>query len=92
MSDRKYAEYNREHNREYRRENYTGVYELTETEKLRMGLKKPKPLKGNIHIVIPVHYGTQGVQWQDRFVTPASLEWYRQQYPNMEVIDDGKHS
>lgn len=74
------------------REDYVNVYELTEDEKVRIGLKKLQPLNGTIHIVIPVHYGPQGVQWQDRFVTPAALDGYRQQYPNMEVIDDGKHN
>lgn len=76
----------------YRRENYIDVRVPTEAEKIAMGLVKKPVVKGTIHIVIPVHYGIQGVQWQDRFVTPASLEGYRQQYPNMEVIDDGKHS
>ena len=74
------------------REDYVNVYELTEDEKVRIGLKKPQPLNGTIHIVIPVHYGAQGVQWQDRFVTPAALEGWKAQYPNMEVIDDAKNS
>ena len=78
----------RERSEKFRRENYVDIYTLTEDEKIRMGLKKPKPLKGTIHIVIPVHYGTQGLQWQDRFVTPAALPAWKAQYPNLEVIED----
>ena len=65
-----------------------GVYNLTEKEKIALGLiKKPKPLKGLIHIVIPVHYKAQGVMWESRFVTAGALEGYREQYPNLEVVD-----
>ena len=77
----------RERSEKFRRENYVDIYTLTEDEKIRMGLKKPKPLKGTIHIVIPIHYGVKGVQWQDRFVTPAALEGYKQQYPNLQIIE-----
>ena len=69
------------------REDYVNVYELTEDEKVRIGLKKPKPLNGTIHIVIPVHYGTQGVQWQNRFVTPAELEGYKVRVPDLQIIE-----
>lgn len=70
--------------------NGTGrIYELTEQEKidLRMMLKKPKQMVGNIHIVVPVHYGTRGVIWERRFVTEKALEGWRQEYPNLEVIE-----
>jgi hypothetical protein len=50
-------------------------------------LKKPEPLKGNIHIVFPMHYGSQGMMWVDRFVTEGQLEGYKQQYPNLQIIE-----
>lgn len=65
-----------------------GVWKLTEDEKRIMGLiKKPKPLKGTIHIVIPLHYGVKGMWWESRFVTPAELEGYLLQYPNLQILD-----
>lgn len=63
------------------------VYTLTEQEKEWLGLKKPAPLKGTIHISIPVHYGGRALMWVDRFVTEGQLEGYKEQYPNLQIIE-----
>ena len=63
-----------------------GVYKLTDAEKIRLGLKKPAPLRGTIHIVIPEHYGSSRVIWMSRFVTEAQLDGYKAQYPDMQII------
>ena len=63
-----------------------GVYKLTDAENIRLGLKKPAPLRGTIHIVIPEHYGSSGVIWMSRFVTEAQLDGYKAQYPDMQII------
>lgn len=82
----KKRDYNKEYQRRLRRET-VDVYTLTEDEKLRMGLiKKPAPLKGTIHIVIPVHHSSHGIIWESRFVTEKALEGWRHDYPNLEVI------
>lgn len=66
---------------------WTGVYDLTEQEKIQLGLvKKPKTLEDLVHIVIPVHHNSHGIIWESRFVTPAAVDLWRAQYPNMEVI------
>ena len=64
-----------------------GVYKLTEREKRWLGLKKPAPLKGSIHIVIPVHYGSRAVTWESRFVTEGSFKGWLEQYPDLQVIE-----
>ena len=65
-----------------------GVYTLTEKEKIALGLiRRPKPLKGLIHIVIPVHYKAQGVMWESRFVTAGALDGWREQYPNLQIME-----
>lgn len=85
-------EYNRRYAREYRKQ-LQGVRNLTDEEKQRLGLvKKPTPLRGTIHIVVPEHYGASGLIWQSHFVTEAALESWKREYPNLEVIDDAKHS
>lgn len=63
-------------------------YDLTETEKIWLGLKKPAPLRGTIQIVIPEHYGSKGVMWTSRFVTEAQLDSYLAQYPGMQILDE----
>lgn len=64
------------------------VYTLTEEEKIALGLiKKPKPLNGLIHIVIPVHYGSHAVIWENRFVTKSALVAWKAQYPNLQVLE-----
>ena len=73
---------------QYRDETTNNVYELTEREKIAMGLiKKPKVLKDMVHIVIPEHYHAEGVIWQSRFIPEAELEWYKAQYPNMQIVE-----
>ncbi len=75
------------------REQYVDIYNLTPEERLRMGLiKKPKALLHKMQIVIPVHYGASALWWETRFIEAAELDRWKAQYPNMEVIDDGKHS
>lgn len=75
------------------REQYVDIYTLTPEERLRMGLiKKPKVLLHKLQIVIPVHYGSSGVWWESQFIEKAELDRWKAQYPNLEVIDDGKHS
>lgn len=85
-------ERNRIYQAKYRKENrdiYFNVFRLSDEDRLRMGLvKKPKPLRGTIHIVIPLHYGVKGMWWQSRFVTPAELEGYLLQYPNLQILDE----
>ena len=51
-------------------------------------LSKPAPLKDLIHIVIPEHYGAQGMYWASRFVTEAELEGYAAEFPNMQILDE----
>lgn len=61
---------------------------LTPEEKRWLGIiKKPLPLKGTIHIVIPVRYGSRGARWESRFVTPDQLSSYRRQYPDMQILN-----
>lgn len=36
------------------------LYNLSDAEKIRLGLKKPAAPKGTIHVVIPMHYGAKG--------------------------------
>lgn len=67
----------------------SGVYKLTDQEKVYLGLKKPEPLKHLIHIVIPVHHTARAVVWESRFVSAASLPGWIKQYPNLEFVRDG---
>lgn len=70
------------------REQYVDIYTLTPDERLRMGLiKKPKVLLHKLQIVIPVHYGSSGVWLESRFIEKAELAWWKQLYPNLEVIE-----
>lgn len=64
-----------------------GVYKLTDAEKICLGLKKPAPLRGTIHIVIPEHYGSSAAMWTSRFVTEAQLPGFLKQYPDLQIID-----
>lgn len=83
----KKREYNRQYQQEKRRET-TDVFNLTEQEKINLGLiKKPKPVRDLIHIVVPEHYGASGLIWQSHFVTEAALTLWIRQYPNLEVIE-----
>lgn len=92
VTPQKKRDYNKEYQRRLRRDT-VDVFTLTEEEKIRMGLiKKPAPLKGTIHIVVPEHYGASGLIWQSHFVTEAVLPAWKREYPNLEVIDDAKHS
>ena len=80
--------HNRKHNQKYRAENYSSVYTLTEKEKIALGIiKKPKPLKNLVHIVIPEHYGAKGVMWNSRFIPESQLQYYRDNYPNLQIIE-----
>lgn len=81
------------HNMVFRRENYVDVYTLTEEEKIRLGLiKQPKVLLHSTRIVIPCHYGASALWWESRFIEKGELDRWKAQYPNLEVIDDAKHS
>lgn len=64
------------------------LYNLSDVEKIRLGLKKPVAPKGTIHVVVPQHYGAKGVWWESRFVTEAELEGYVHQFPNMQILDE----
>lgn len=48
---------------------------------------KPKKMDGMIRIVIPRHYGSQGMMWQSKYITPAELEWYKTLYPELQIIE-----
>lgn len=74
--------------REARREAWSDVYTLTRDEKIALGLiKKPKPLAHLVHIVIPEHYGAQGMMWASRFIPESQLQYYQDNYPNLQVIE-----
>lgn len=66
------------------------LYNLSDAEKIRLGLKKPEPPKGTIHVVIPMHYGAKGVWWKSRYITPAEYLTFRAAHPNLQVIDGVK--
>jgi len=83
----------REYDRKRRAENIDGVfgvYKLSEAEKLRLGLKKPAPVIGDIRVAIPKHYGANGVQWVSEYVTEAQLETLKVRYPKLQVIERKK--
>ena len=63
------------------------AYNLSDAEKIRLGLKKPAAPKGTIHVVIPMHYGAKGVWWESRWVTPAELEVYKVRVPDLQIIE-----
>ena len=63
----------------------SGVYTLTEREKIALGLKKPKP-SVTVRVVIPVHHTSSGMIWETHEVSPAMYRLLREQYPDMEVI------
>lgn len=73
--------------KKYRQENYIDVRTPTESEKIAMGLVKKPVVKGTIHIVVPEHYGTKGVWWESRWVTPAELEVYKARVPDLQIIE-----
>lgn len=50
-------------------------------------LRKPAPLRGTIHIVIPEHYGSSAAMWTSKFVTEAQLPAFMKQYPDLQIID-----
>lgn len=75
------------HSRQSNHQPDASAYQLTELEKEWLGLKKPVKPKGNIQIVIPVHYGSHGVIWESRWVTSSELDWYEECYPNLQIID-----
>lgn len=66
------------------------AYNLSDAEKIRLGLKKPATPKGTIHVVIPMHYGAKGVWWESRYITPAEFLLCKAAHPNMQVIDGAK--
>ena len=66
------------------------LYNLSDAEKIRLGLKKPAAPKGTIHVVIPMHYGAKGVWWESRYITPAEFLLCKAAHPNMQVIDGAK--
>lgn len=69
QSEERRKEYQKRY-REMLHEEYRDDYTLTKEEKIQMGLiQKPSVLKGNIHIVIPVHYDSRSVWWESRFVS-----------------------
>lgn len=51
-------------------------------------LKKPEPLEGKIHVVIPEHYGAEGVTWVSRFINENQLDAFVAEYPNMQILDE----
>lgn len=51
-------------------------------------LKKPAPLEGTIHVVVPEHYGAKGLIWISRFINERQLEDYQAQYPSMQILDE----
>lgn len=65
-----------------------GVYHLTERERINLGLQQPAPLKGHIHIAIPVHYGSRAVTWESRFVTEGAYKGWLEQYPDLQIIEE----
>lgn len=66
-----------------------GVYHLTERERINLGLQQPPPLKGLIHIMVPIHRDASSMQWESRFVTRSSLPGWLRQYPNLEIVGRG---
>lgn len=66
-----------------------GVYHLTERERINLGLQQPAPLKGLIHIMVPIHRDASSMQWESRFVTRGSLPAWLRQYPNLEIVSRG---
>lgn len=64
------------------------TFVLTEKEKIRLGIiKKPEPLEGKIHVVIPEHYGAKGVIWVSRFINENQLDAFIAENPNLQILD-----
>ena len=88
MKNHKVRYYNKDYQAQYRNETTNSVWKLTEQEKIALGIiKKPKPLGNMIHIVVPEHYGAQGMMWASRFIPESQLQYYQDNYPNLQVIE-----
>lgn len=72
----------------WRKKVFQDVYNLTDQEKVSLGLKKPAPLRDLVHIVIPVHHSSHGVIWESRFVAVAAVPSWRSQYLEMEEVEN----
>lgn len=60
--------------------------EVTEEEKIRMGLKAaPKP-PGTIKVVIPKRYNNHSVMYASEWIDAKTLEWYERVYTSVQII------
>lgn len=49
-----------------------------------------RKLVDKIHVVIPVRYGANSVEWHDKVINKGSYERYKIRYPQMQIIRELK--
>lgn len=81
MNDEFYSKSRKTHPDEF------GVYNLTEDEKVWLGLKRRPIRKGNILIAVPVHYTSSSCEWHTEWVSDLMLPKYRVVHPNLQVLE-----
>lgn len=65
----------------------SNVYNLTEQEKIWLGLIKSPIRRGNIRIAYPVHYSAASVVWKTTYTSDIMLPKWRVKYPNLQVLE-----
>ena len=81
MNDEFYSKSRKTHPDEF------GVYNLTEDEKVWLGLKRRPVKRGNILIAVPVHYTSSSCEWHTEWISDLMLPKYRVVHPNLQVLE-----
>lgn len=81
MNDEFYSKSRKTHPDEF------GVYNLTEDEKVWLGLKRRPIRKGNILIAFPVHYTSSSCEWHTEWISDLMLPKYRCEHPDLQVLE-----
>ena len=81
MNDEFYSKSRKTHPDEF------GVYNLTEDEKVWLGLKRRPIRKGNILIAVPVHYTSSSCEWHTEWISDLMLPKYRCEHPDLQVLE-----
>lgn len=60
--------------------------ELTDEEKIRMGLKAAPKLPGTIKVVIPKRYNNHSVMYASEWIDEKTLERYENTYSSIQIV------
>lgn len=61
-------------------------FELSEEDKLRMGLKKRPEEPPTILVAIPKRYNNHSVMYETEWVNEKTLNLYVKKYPSVEIV------